>query len=835
MPIKLSQLVKITAGKLLREGLSNDISELAYDTRRLAMPERAAFFALKTAGADGADYIDAAYRAGVRTFVVGVDFFPDKRWYEGSFVAVDSPLKALQAIAAWHRRLFKLPVVGITGSNGKTVVKDWLSWLLEADKQVCRSPKSYNSQIGVPISVAQLTADDEVALFEAGISQPGEMQALMHIIAPTHGIFTHLGDAHSENFSDPALKVAEKMLLFTDVHALVLRTDNPLLEQAAKAWNKAHPKGELLDWSSNEGASWQLLEAQVQHEQLFIRLQPRDGAEEHFSIPFTDAASLENAIHCWVFMRAFGYSAEQLAPRFARFPRLHMRMEMKAALQGSTLINDSYSLDLDSLRLALQQLASLTQHARRLVILSDFDRQQGPREAHYREAAQLLQEYGVHQLLAVGAELRQFKRFFNATEARFYENTEQLLADLPVKDLVNTAILLKGARKFSFERIERLLALKLHQTVLEVDLDALLHNYRFFRGLVRPQTKIMVMVKAFSYGSGSVEVASLLQHQRADYLAVAFADEGVVLREAGIRLPIMVMNVEPSGLEKLLQYQLEPEVYSFRLFDELETYLLATGGDEPLRIHLNIDTGMKRLGFETTEVAALLRRLQLQPRIQVASVYSHLVASDAPEHQAFTLQQIQRFDEAYQQLAAGLGYRPLQHILNTAGILHYPQAQFDMVRLGIGLYGCDPSTQADSPAKSQQQTLLQPVSTLKTVISQIHQLEAGETVGYSRRGKTQTDAKIATLPIGYADGLVRAFGNGAAQFWVNGKLAPTIGSICMDMCMIDVTGIDCREGDAVVVFGKEQSIAKLADAIGTIPYEILTNVSQRVKRVYLKD
>lgn len=835
MPIKLSQLVKITEGKLLREGLSNDISELAYDTRRLAMPERAAFFALKTAGADGADYIDAAYRAGVRTFVVGTDFFPDKRWYEGSFVAVSSPLQALQAIAAWHRRQFSIPVVGITGSNGKTVVKDWLSWLLEADKQVCRSPKSYNSQIGVPISVAQLAADDEVALFEAGISQPGEMQALTHIIAPTHGIFTHLGDAHSENFSDPAFKVAEKMQLFAQVQELVLRTDNPLLRQAAEAWRKAHPNGKLHDWSSSEAGSWQLLESQVQHEELFIRLRPRNGAEETFSIPFTDAASLENAIHCWVFLRSFGYTATQLAPRFARLPRLHMRMEMKAALQGSTLINDSYSLDLDSLRLALQQLASLTQHTRRLVILSDFDRQQGPKEAHYREAAQMLQEYGVHQLLGVGSELKQFKRFFNTAEARFYENTEQLLADLPVKELVNTAILLKGARKFSFERIERLLALKLHQTVLEVDLDALLHNYRFFRGLVRPQTKIMVMVKAFSYGSGSVEVANLLQLQRADYLAVAFADEGVVLREAGIRLPIMVMNVEPSGLEKLLQYQLEPEVYSFRLLDELETYLKATGGDEPLRIHLNIDTGMKRLGFEISETAALLRRLQLQPRIQVASVYSHLVASDAPEHQAFTMQQIQRFNEAYQQLAAGLGYRPLQHILNTAGILHYPQAQFDMVRLGIGLYGCDPSAQADSPAKSQQQTLLQPVSTLKTVISQIHQLEAGETVGYSRRGKTQSDARIATLPIGYADGLVRAFGNGAAQFWVNGKLAPTIGSICMDMCMIDVTGIDCREGDPVVVFGKEQSIVKLAEAIGTIPYEILTNVSQRVKRVYLKD
>lgn len=832
MSMKLAELVKITGGRLLREGLSNDITELAFDSRRLAVPDRSAFFALRSLSADGADYIDAAYRAGVRTFVVGNDFFPDKRWYEGSFVAVSEPLQALQAVAAWHRKRFTLPVVGITGSNGKTVVKDWLSWLLELDKQVCRSPKSYNSQIGVPISVWQLDAQDEIGIFEAGISQPGEMNRLANIIAPTHGIFTHLGDAHAENFPDAAAKVAEKMLLFDAVEVLVMRTDQPILAEAAKNWQAYHPKCRLLHWGESSDAQWQLLESKRDAEQTHIRLL-KDDNEEIFIIPFNDAASLENAIHCWVMMRALGYQAADLQARFARLPRLHMRMEMKAALQGSTLINDSYSLDLDSLRLALQQLSNLDQHTKRLVILSDFDRQQGLGEGQYREAARLLTEFGVQQLLAVGPELKQYKKFFSGLDARFYDHTNQLLGNLPIKELVNTGILLKGARKFGFERIERLLSLKMHQTVLEIDLDAMLHNYRYFRGLVRQQTKIMVMVKAFSYGSGSVEVASLLQHQRADYLAVAFADEGVALREAGIRLPIMVMNVEPSGLEKLLQYQLEPEVYSFRLLDELETYLKTTEGDEDLRIHLNIDTGMKRLGFETTEVGPLLKRLQASPRIRVASVYSHLVASDSPEHLAYTRQQISRFNEAYQQLAAGLGYRPLQHILNTAGILHFPDAQFDMVRLGIGLYGFDPSEQDE--AQSASAVPLQPVGTLKTVISQIHQLDAGETVGYSRRGKVQQAAKIATLPVGYADGIVRACGNGKVQFMVNGQLAPTIGSICMDMCMLDVTGIDCREGDPVIVFGPELPLTRLAEAIGTIPYEILTNVSQRVKRVYLKD
>lgn len=832
MSMKLAELVKVCRGRLLREGLSNDITELAYDSRRLAVPDRSAFFALRTSSADGADFIDAAYRVGVRTFVVGPDFFPDKRWYEGSFVAVANTLEALQAVAAWHRQRFKIPVVGITGSNGKTVVKDWLSWLLELEKQVCRSPKSYNSQIGVPISVWQLDAEDEIGIFEAGISQAGEMARLAQIVAPTHGIFTHLGDAHAENFSSDVEKVAEKMLLFTSAETLVIRTDHEVLQQAAQRWKEEHPQGRLLNWGAGDAVLWRLVESTRLGEQCQIRLQHL-GNEELFIIPFNDVASIENAIHCWVMMRALGYDAPSLQARFARLPRLHMRMEMKAALQGSTLINDSYSLDLDSLRLALQQLSSLDQHSKRLVILSDFDRQQGLGEGHYREAARLLHESGVQQLLAVGPELKQYKKYFAGIDARFYDHTNQLLGNLPIKELVNTGILLKGARKFGFERIERLLSLKLHQTVLEIDLDAMLHNYRYFRGLVRPQTKIMVMVKAFSYGSGSVEVASLLQHQRADYLAVAFADEGVALRDAGIRLPIMVMNVEPSGLEKLLQYQLEPEVYSFRLLEELEAYLKATASDDDLRIHLNIDTGMKRLGFETTEVAALLKRLQASPRIKVASVYSHLVASDSPEHLGFTRQQIKRFDEAYQTLAAGLGYRPLQHILNTAGMLHFPDAQFDMVRLGIGLYGFDPS-EAD-PSKPKTQVPLQPVGTLRTVISQLHQLEAEETVGYSRRGKVAQSSLIATLPVGYADGIVRACGNGKVQFMVNGKLAPTIGSICMDMCMLDVTGIDCREGDPVIIFGPELPLTRLAEAIGTIPYEILTSVSQRVKRVYLKD
>ena len=827
MSLNLTQIVQITRGRLLKTGLSNDVHELAYDSRRLTVPHRAAFFALRTAGRDGVAYIDAAYQAGVRTFIVHFDFFPDKRWYEGSFIAVEDTLQAMQDLAAAHRRQFKLPVIGITGSNGKTIVKDWLSWLLAPEYRICRSPKSYNSQLGVAVSLWELEAEDELGVFEAGISEKGEMARLAAMIQPEIGIFTHLGDAHEEHFATLTEKLKEKFELFQAVKKLVVRVDDPLIRAAVQELQAKNPDLEVLAWSqSPDLAPYQLLHFEAKGAHTLLWLQHPAG-QVQLEIPFSDLASIENALHCWVLLKQMGYADEVLAPRFARLPRLQMRMEMKAALNGSTLINDSYSLDLDSLRLALQQLSSLQQHPQRWVILSDFDRERSDEGNTYQRAGVLLREAGLHKLLAVGPALKRHKKHFSGINAQFYENTEQLLADLPSQQLVNTALLLKGARKFGFERVDRLLSLKMHQTVLEVDLDALLHNYRFYRGSIRPQTKMMVMVKAFSYGAGSVEIAALLQNQRADYLAVAFADEGVALREAGIRLPIMVMNVEPSSLEKLVQYQLEPEVFSFRLLEELENYLRAMPQEAQLYIHLNIDTGMKRLGFETSDMPTLSKRIQQSSRLRVASVYSHLVASDAPEHQAFTKEQIQRFDQAYQQLVQVIGYHPLQHILNTAGIINHPEAQFDMVRLGIGLYGFDSS--------GHFQKRLQSVSTLKTVISQLHHVAPGETVGYNRHGKSDQQLRIATLPVGYADGIVRACGNGKVSFLVNGKPAPTVGNICMDMCMIDVTNIDCGEGDPVIIFGRELPITTLAAAIGTIPYEVLTSISQRVKRVYLKD
>jgi len=822
--LTLKQLAKACGGHILREGLSNDVSVLAFDSRKLAEPDHTVFFALKSATNDGMRFLDDAYRKGVRTFVVPHNFFPDKRISEASFIAVDDTLQALQTLATTHRRQFSLKVLGITGSNGKTIVKDWLAQLIGNDERVCKSPKSYNSQIGVPMSVWELQRGDTLAIFEAGISQPGEMARLAQIIQPTQGIFTNIGEAHGESFTDKAAKIREKLKLFEQCDKLIYSADNPELSEEIMAFVQQFPKVKVVSWSQHHPADYQITTSLAGKDALAISVSGK--LQGYFQIPFADKASLENAMHAWVWLVENGYTSAKIAERFMSLPRIRMRMEMKAAINSSTLINDSYSLDLDSLGIALDYLDRLTHHKQKTVILSDFDQNAGEDEVLFRRVAGLLKEHGVDRLVGVGPLLMRYKKHFTGLKTHFYERTNQAAAELSRMGFSNEAILLKGARRFGFEQLEQQLALKQHQTVLEIDLDAMLHNYQFYRGLLKPSTRMMVMVKAFSYGSGTFEIASLLQHHRADYLAVAYADEGVALREAGITLPIMVMNVEPAGLEKLVRYQLEPEVYSFRLLEELINYLQATD-KKGLAIHLNIDTGMKRLGFECDEVAKLGNYLKNKLEVKVASVYSHLVASDAPEHREFTLDQISNFKNAAEKLSKTLGYKPLSHILNTAGIINFPEAQFDMVRLGIGLYGYD--------SAQHFQEKLQVVGTLKTVISQLKEVKANETVGYNRNGKTEHDITIATLPIGYADGIGRMAGNGKITVMINGQEAPTIGNICMDMLMVNVSGISCKEGDEVIVFGPHHSIEKLAIALGTIPYEVLTNVSQRVKRVYLKD
>lgn len=859
-------LLEVCGAKWLQQGLANRVRHLAYDTRRISNGSHSVFFALRTAGRDGATFVDDAWRTGVRLFVVHPDFEVAPQWREGSFLAVGDTLLALQQVAAWHRtRLGSRPILAITGSNGKTVVKDWLYELLSPDLNVHRSPRSYNSQLGVALSVWRIPADADLSIIEAGVSQSGEMERLHAVVHPTHGLFTHLGDAHDGGFSDRVHKLREKFKLFAGVKSLTVRVDDPIVGTEVTMWRAQNPDSELFAWRiSGESAKGTRDFHEGQPLGLFCwvhaegsdangsqwRLEWASGGIDRLHLPFTDAASVENALSCRMFLAGMDYRAEVWASRFAALRRPHMRMEIREALLGSILINDSYSLDIDSLGIALQYMKTVPRQSFRVAVLSDFDGsliRQNPQI--YPQALELLRDADIDLLLAVGEGWRQAVRSSVRPECLFYRDTEHLMQAMPYDRLSNCVILLKGARRFALERVDRRLSLKQHQTVFEIDLDAVLHNFRAFRAHLKPETRMMVMVKALSYGSGTAEVAALMQHHKADYLAVAYPDEGVALRNNSIHLPIMVMNSDAASIPLLLEYQLEPEVFSFSLLQSILDRSAKEDGVALLRIHLNLDTGMNRLGFSRVDWPELCRRLSTLGkdvgRIRVQSVYTHLVASESAEHDAFTLQQIRHFDEGCAQVSAALGYTPLRHVLNTAGIIRFPEAQLDMVRLGIGLYGVDPVPQSLPGAVMKSgkgmdlgvspSLELRSAGSLFTTIAQIHETELGDTIGYGRKGRPIGRARVATIPIGYADGIPWHSGEGRAHFVVNGKPAPTLGRICMDLCMLDITGIDCREGDVVEVFGRQQPVAYLAHSLNTIPYALLSGISQRVKRVYLRD
>jgi len=859
-------LQAVCSATWLQQGLSNRVQHLAYDTRRISNGTHSVFFALRTAGRDGAAFVDDAWRTGVRLFVVHPDFEVNHQWREGTFLAVGDTLLALQQVAAWHRdRLGDRPVLAITGSNGKTVVKDWLYELLSPDLNIHRSPRSYNSQLGVALSVWRIPADADLSIIEAGVSQSGEMKRLQAVVRPTHGLFTHLGDAHDGGFTDRAHKIREKFLLFDGVKSLTVRVDNPLVAAQAELWRAQYPDAELLSWRMADVSYDDARSRGNQHPFGLYCMVYAGGNDSHGSIwhlewesgkvdrlhlPFTDAALVENALSCRIFLAGMGYPADAWNSRFAALRRPQMRMEIREALQGSFLINDSYSLDIDSLGIALQYMKTLPRQSYRVVVLSDFDDSLVRHNPQiYSQALGLLREAGIRLLLAVGSGWRQAVGSSTHPECLFFRDTEHLLQAMPYERLSSCVILLKGARRFALERVDRRLSIKQHQTVFEIDLDAVLHNFRAYRARLKPETRVMVMVKALSYGSGTAEVAALVQHHKAHYLAVAYPDEGVTLRNNGIHLPIMVMNPDAASIPLLLEHQLEPEVYSFSLLQTILERSVNDNETAPLRIHLNLDTGMNRLGFSRADWPELCRQLSAMGsqtgRIRVQSIYSHLVASESVEHDAFTHQQIQQFGEGCTLVSAALGYTPLRHILNTAGIIRFPDAQMDMVRLGIGLYGVDPvphsnlasalNSGVESDEFSSLTMELRPAGSLLTTIAQIHETEVGDTIGYGRKGRPAARARVATIPIGYADGIPWQAGEGKVHFMVNGKPAPTLGRICMDLCMLDVTGIECREGDVVEVFGQQQPVASLAHDLNTIPYALLSGISQRVKRIYLRD
>ena len=798
------------------------IHSVLIDSRSVSVGEGSIFFAIVGSNHNGHHFVGDLYARGVRCFVVSnLSDFP-KKFPDASFLLVDEVLTSLQKFATYHRQQFSYPVIGITGSNGKTIVKEWLSQLLANEKRVVRSPKSYNSQVGVPLSVLLMGNDFDLAIFEAGISFPGEMEKLETIISPDIGILTNLGAAHQENFPDILSKADEKMKLFSNSKTLIYCKDIAEIDRLAHL--AMQEKGlKLFTWGRGNGSNITLVEVAENKgsSTIFLRY---ENADVSFSIPFTDSASVENAMHCFTTLVYLGVGVEKIALRMENLLPVAMRLELKEGINNCTIINDSYNSDLGSLSVALDFLARQTQHPRRMLIISDILQSGIEPESLYTDVAQIANSKGVDEIIGIGETISRFAHRFNM-KSSFYSDTNSFLEGFVKSTISNTSILIKGSRQFQFERISRVLEQKTHRTLLEVNLNAMVHNLNYFRSLLKPDVRTMVMVKAFAYGSGSHEIASLLQFHGVDYLGVAFADEGIALREAGITVPIIVLNPSYGSYEIMIEYNLEPEIFNL---SSLEAFAAAAAkmGVESYPMHVKIDTGMHRLGFEPNEIDALVGKLTKLSSVKVKSIFSHLVGTDEPEHDEFTKLQIERFLEAYTKIAEAIGYKPLKHILNSAGIERFASSQFDMVRLGIGLYG----------VSAVHRDKIQNVSTLKTFVAQLRELEPGETIGYSRKGKVNRNSKIATIPIGYADGLNRRLSNGTGFFMVNGTPAPIIGNVSMDTCMIDVTDIkNVSEGDDVIVFGEKPTIAELAEKLDTIPYEILTSISRRVKRVYIQE
>lgn len=808
------------------------IDWLLTDSRSLSFPEATLFFALSSKRNDGARYIPDLYIREVRNFVISRETYSQME-EEGAFggihpdanyLVVPHPLKALQKLAEQHRSRFQIPVIGITGSNGKTVVKEWLYQLLGPDRPTVRSPRSYNSQIGVPLSVWRLDEGAELAIFEAGISEPGEMKALESIIKPTIGILTNIGGAHQENFFSLQDKCQEKLSLFRDCDVLIYNGDDEFISSCVA---RSLLSAREIAWSRKD-VDKPLFISKVEKKEDCTLINYRYLDMDHsYTLPFIDDASIENSLNCLAACLYLMLPPERISERMAHLEPVGMRLEVKEGRNGCLLINDSYNSDLVSLDIALDFLyrRSLTTSLKRTLILSDILETGQNAAMLYRQVAQLLESRHVERIIGVGKELCEHAGRFGIEKA-FYADTDALLRALQKGELrlENEIVLIKGARRFGFDDLAEVLEKKVHETILEVNLGAMVENLNWYRSLLNPGVKMTCMVKASAYGAGSYEIAKTLQEHRVDYLAVAVADEGSELRKAGITTNILIMNPEMTAFKTMFDYHLEPEVYSFGLLDALVREAEKQGITN-YPIHIKIDTGMHRLGFLPEEIPALTECLKGQDAVIVRSVFSHLVGSDSVQFDDFTRQQIAIFEDASARLQAAFSHKILRHICNSAGIERFPEAQFDMVRLGIGLYGINPITNA----------VMHNVSSLYTTILQIHEVPQVDTVGYSRRGRLTRPSRIAALPIGYADGLNRHLGNGHAYCLVNGKKAPYVGNICMDVCMIDVTDIDCKEGDRVEIFGDHLPVTILSDALDTIPYEVLTSVSTRVKRVYYQD
>jgi alanine racemase len=810
MRISVSDLAEILGAEVKGDGMSLEIHRVITDTRHMGVENNAVFAAISGVHHDGHEFISEAYAKGVRVFICEktVDFSHEN---DLTFLLVNNSLKALQKWAAAHRRKFKIPIIAITGSNGKTVVKEWLNQLLEEDYQICRSPRSFNSQLGVALSLLQLEAHHELGIFEAGISAPGEMDALQEMILPEWGVFTFAGTAHAENFLSSRQLIGEKLKLFTHCKGVICPQRSEIMELL-------HPqiqrKNVCFKTPTDEAL---VICGEVGEVHLFF-----NGQSHIFKVPFVDKASVDNAISCVYMLLNLGYNPAVIQQRIMRLTALEMRLQMLHTGNDIVMVNDAYSNDLQSLEIAIDFLTTQAGNRRKVVIISDMIQSGMSAAEMCLSISELLLRKKIDRCIAVGPMLCSNRNYFPMDTA-FYERPEALMVVLHPDEFAHTAVLIKGARSFRLERVVALLQQETHDTILEIDLNAVAQNLDFYREKLTPGVKIMAMVKAFGYGSGIEEMAALFAFKKVDRLAVAYADEGALLRRAGISLPIMVMHPEPASVGTILRHHLEPEIYSQRV---LQLFVDAVDGwafNDVLNIHLKIDTGMHRLGFLPGELERAMEVIVKNKSLRIASVFTHLSAAENAEHDEFTHSQISRFMQANEVIRKNISYPYLRHVLNTAGIERFPQYQFEMVRSGIGVYGVSPSGIAHD---------LKPVGRLTTRVSQIKVIEAGESVGYGRSFMADRRMTIATVPVGYADGLSRRLSNGQGQMMIHGKMAPILGKVCMDMTMLDVSTIDCKEGDEVEVFGRGISMEEFAAMSDTIPYEVMTSIGQRVRRVY---
>ena len=815
MSINIQSIIPEIQARFVGKNSNTIIDNVSIDSRSLQNGAHTLFFALTGPNNDAHVYIGDLIEKGVQNFVV--THIPEKVTDKANYLVVDNTLTALQQLAAYYRSLFHFPIIGLTGSNGKTIVKEWLNFLLSPDHNVIRSPKSYNSQVGVPLSIIAINEKHNLGIFEAGISTVSEMDKLEKIIKPSIGILTNIGSSHDEGFQNTEEKIKEKTLLFRESEVVIYQKNN-LVEKFLS------PKTKTFNWSfESKEADVFIFKTEVKDNSTTIFYQYHFGDFE-LTVPFLDKASIENAISCLLVLLYLEYDSATIQSRMELLYPVEMRLKVKNGINNCSIIDDSYSSDFQSLKIALDFLESQKQNKKKTVILSDIFQSGLSNEELYTRVSKLIVSNHISRVIGIGETISAFQdQFVNCIT---FKNTEEFVSRFDTLDFANETILIKGARSFHFEEIVNLLEEKTHETILEINLNAISHNLNFFKSKLKPNVKIMVMVKAFGYGNGGLEIAKLLEYHKVDYLGVAFADEGISLRMGGIKTPIMVLNPESTSFPAIIQYQLEPEIYTIK---GLRSFL-KIAQQKNLKhypIHIKIDTGMHRLGFEQESIAELIQTLKGNQTVEVKSILSHMATSDDLKHRDFALSQIHLFERLTTKIMDELSIRPIRHILNTSGITNYPQAQFDMTRLGIGLYG------VSNDAEEQKE--LENVGTLKSIISQIRNIPAGDSVGYGRRFMAEKPTKVATIPIGYADGISRGWGNGKGYVTIKNKKATILGSICMDMLMVDVTEIDCKEGDAVIIFGESPTVTEMAYKLNTIPYEILTSISQRVKRVFYRE